>query len=112
MESKKKIFVIYTTIDSYINKELLLKINEDLKQYGNVFIDLIHNNSENKQEYVLQMLYESSHIVIVETPKIRESKWAQMELKIAGEQKKTILGYYTLKVIGEKPKIEFELKNN
>lgn len=90
----KNIFVIYTTRDNFINEEFLLKIYTDLKIHGDVFIDLLHNDSINKQEYVIEKLYQSSNIVIVETPKLIESKWAQLEIKLARELKKEILGYY------------------
>ena len=79
--------------------------DKDLQKYGNVFIDLIHNNSVNKQEYVLQKLNESTHIVIVDSPKIGESKWAQLEIKIAKEQDKQILGYYKVRFLENK--VEF-----
>lgn len=104
---KKNIFVVYTTRDSYVDEEFLLNIYNDLQNYGNVFIDLIHNTSINKQEYVLEKLRTSSHIVIINTPKISESKWAQLELKIANEQKKQILGYYDVKLINNKVLFEF-----
>ncbi|MDF3029204.1 MAG: hypothetical protein K0S23_3511 [Fluviicola sp.] len=94
MGTNKDIFVIYTTRDHFINEELLLRIYNDLKIHGNVFIDLLHNDSMNKQEYVIEKLYKSSSIVIIETPKLIESKWAQLEIKLAIELKKEILGYY------------------
>lgn len=104
---KKNIFVIYTTRDFYVNKESLINIYEDLNKYGNVFIDLLHNNSVDKQEYVLEKLNESSHIVIIDSPKIHESKWAQLEIKIAKEQNKQILGYYDAKFIDNKIVFKF-----
>ena len=94
IKNNKDIFVIYTTRDNFINEEFLLRIYNDLKILGNVFIDLLHNDSVNKQEYVIEKLHKSSSIVIIETPKLIESKWAQLEIKLAVELKKEILGYY------------------
>lgn len=107
-ELKKKIFVIYSTRDPYINKKSLSNIYNDLQNYGNVFIDLLHNTSVNKQEYVLKKLNESSHIVIIDSPRITESKWAQLEIKIAKEQNKQIFGYYEVKFVDNKVLLEFK----
>jgi len=106
ISGQKKIFVVYSTRDLYVNEKSLLRIYKDLQKFGKVFIDIIHNKSVNKQKYVLKKLDESSHIVIVDSPKIKESEWAQLEIKIAKSQNKEILGYY--KPVFIKDKIEFE----
>lgn len=108
---KKSIFVIYSIRDEYVNKKSLHKICNELKVYGNVFIDLIHNKSINKQEYVLQKLYDASCIVIVNSPKLIESKWAQLEIKIAKDQNKQILGYYEPVLIGTNYELKLNLSN-
>jgi hypothetical protein len=57
---------------------------------------------------VLQKLNESSHIVIVDSPRITESKWAQLEIKIAKEQNKQIFGYYEVKFVDNEVLLEFK----
>lgn len=91
---KPNIFLIYSTHDKFVNKESLEKMCKELEFYGDVFVDLLHNNADDKQEYVLQKLFEASCIVIVNSPRIVESKWAQLEIKLANEQNKQILGYF------------------
>ena len=92
--NKYRIFLIYTTYDKFVNKETLERMCEKLKLYGDVFVDLLHNNAYDKQEYVLQKLFEASCIVIVNSSMIIESKWAQLEIKLANDQNKHILGYF------------------
>jgi hypothetical protein len=48
-----KIFVSYTTRDRNITIEFLLKLYNELSEFETVYIDLIHNDSENKQKGVL-----------------------------------------------------------
>jgi len=91
---KQKIFLIYTTYDKMVNKETLDKMCKELEEYGDVFVDLLHNNALNKQEYVLQKLLEATSIVLVNSPEIMGSRWAQLEIKLAKEQNKQLLGYF------------------
>jgi hypothetical protein len=88
------IFLIYSTHDKFVNKESLEKMCKELELHGDVFVDLLHNNALDKQEYVLQKLFDATCIVIVNSPEIKESKWAQLEIKLAKEQNKRILGYF------------------
>ncbi len=106
-QSNEKIFVIYTTRDEYVTKNVLNKICNELKIFGDVFIDLIHNNSENKQEYVIEKLYECTSIVIVDTPNLESSEWAKLEISIAQKERKRIFGYYKLKFRNNNPELVF-----
>ena len=51
-----KIFVSYTTRDKDITSELLNTVFFKLRKIGKVYIDLIHNDSINKQQRVLNEL--------------------------------------------------------
>lgn len=106
----KNIFLIYSTHDKFVNKESLEKMCKELEYYGDVFVDLLHNNAQDKQEYVLQKLFEASCIVIVNSSNITESKWAQLEIKLANEQNKQIFGYFEPTYFENR--CEFKLKTN
>lgn len=105
--NEEKIFVIYTTRDECVNSNSLNKIYNELKKYGDVFIDILHNNSIEKQEYVIKKLHECSSIVIVDTPELEKSEWAKLELNIAKKEKKKIFGYYKLKFVNKKTELLF-----
>jgi hypothetical protein len=74
---------------------------------GDVFIDLLHNNSIDKQEYVIKKLHECSSIVIVDTPELEKSEWAKLEITIAKKEGKKILGYYKLEFFNNQPVLVF-----
>lgn len=99
--SKRKLFVIYTTRDELINLELLKNIDNELKNFGEVFIDLIHNTSDEKQEFVIQKMIEATEIVLIKTPNLMKSEWVEIELNLARELNKPIFGVYSLNKHGQ-----------
>lgn len=78
-----KIFVCYTTRDAEITINLLKKISKKLSTYGVVFIDIIDNNSTNKQLRVISELESSDLIVVIESKSIYQSEWVALEIKKA-----------------------------
>lgn len=77
------IFVSYTTRDKVIDRQLLEDASEVLSSYGNFYIDLLHNDSQNKQAHVSHMLSQSDILVLIESCSIKESSWVQWELREA-----------------------------
>jgi hypothetical protein len=78
-----KIFISYTTRDHYIDRELLVRASKVVSNYGSHYIDLLHNNSFNKQLYVELMLSQANFLVLLESKSIRTSEWVQWELREA-----------------------------
>jgi hypothetical protein len=78
-----KIFVSYTLRDGILNMQRLKGIESILKQFGDPYIDLLHNQSLNPQRHVVTMLYKSSVLLAFLTPRFYESNWVQLELMIA-----------------------------
>lgn len=74
------IFVSYTTRDHYVDRELLESMCEVLSEYGSYYIDLLHNNSSDKQRHVEIMLSQSSLLLLVSSSSIGESEWVRWEL--------------------------------
>lgn len=84
-----KVFVSYTTRDSYITKEYLESIDEVVSEYANSFIDLLHNTNNDKQEFVKQELLSSDVVLLISSKSILLSPWVHWELSQA--QNKGIL---------------------
>jgi len=78
-----KYFVSYTTKENEVTKELLESIAKVLKQKGEVYIDLIDNDSINKQERVINELDNSDVFLLIETKSVYDSAWVQIELEKA-----------------------------
>ena len=85
-----KIFVSYTTRDSSINLAFLNKLNLLLSEYWQVYIDLIHNDSQNKQRRVLREIDYCDLMLLIETKGTFKSDWVKVELNRAEELRKEV----------------------
>lgn len=74
------IFVSYTTRDSHINHDSLLSIVEPISTLGKPFIDLLHNDSLDKQRRVEDELDNSNLFVLLKSESIKSSKWVEWEV--------------------------------
>ncbi len=73
-------FVSYTTRDHYVDRQLLESMCEVLCEYGSCYIDLLHNNSSDKQRHVEIMLSQSNLLLLVSSSSIGKSEWVRWEL--------------------------------
>jgi len=78
-----KIFISYTLKDGVINREFLEKLDDNLKNLGLVYIDLIHNDSNNKQARVVTELEKSDLLILIKTVNINNSEWVDFEINYA-----------------------------
>jgi hypothetical protein len=78
-----KYFVCYTTRDIEVTSELLLLYSFELKRNGEAFIDMLHNDSVDKQRRVLSELDSSDILILIETENVYNSKWVSIELNRA-----------------------------
>lgn len=74
------IFVSYTTRDNYVDRALLESISEVLSEYGNYYIDLLHNNSSDKQRHVEKKLSQAKLLLLISSSSIDKSEWVRWEL--------------------------------
>ncbi|MBD3897195.1 TIR domain-containing protein [Halomonas sp. ML-15] len=74
------IFVSYTTRDYYVDRELLESMCEVLSGYGDFYIDLLHNNSSDKQRHVEIMLSQAKLLLLISSSSIGKSEWVRWEL--------------------------------
>ena len=80
------IFVSYTTRDSYVDLALLEATSDYLSEFSNPYIDILHNDSIDKQSHVENMLCQSNIVLLLESLSINNSKWVQWELNEASNK--------------------------
>ena len=74
-----RIFISYTTKDSYLDRDRLAEIDHLASRYGFVFIDALHNDSVNRQRRVEQELIEASVVLFIRTSGCSRSEWVGWE---------------------------------
>lgn len=87
---KPNIFFSYTLRGKIVSKELLSKIASSFSPISNLFIDIIHNDSVDKQRRVLSELNNADILILLKTDNISSSKWVNLELSIARKNKTPI----------------------
>lgn len=78
-----KYFVCYTTRDKEVTSELLQLYSIALKKNGEAFIDMLHNDSADKQMRVISELDSSDILILIETENVYNSNWVSIELNRA-----------------------------
>lgn len=85
-----KIFVSYTLRDKELSEDFLNDVLDYYKVFGSVFLDFLTNDSINKQERVLNELDKSDKLILIETSRVYESEWVNLELDRAQKNKQHI----------------------
>lgn len=78
-----RLFVSYTLKDGYLNTSVLLKVKELYQNCDSCYIDIIDNDSVDKQGRVEQELLSADTLLLIETPMVMQSKWVRYELDVA-----------------------------
>lgn len=74
-----RIFISYTTRDSYLDHDRLAEIDRVASSFGFVFIDALHNDSANRQRRVEHELIEASVVLFIRTSGCSHSEWVGWE---------------------------------
>ncbi|HCM1921789.1 TPA: toll/interleukin-1 receptor domain-containing protein [Salmonella enterica subsp. salamae serovar 16:m,t:e,n,x] len=91
-QKKKKIFVSYTTRDNKLDIYSLRVLEWKLTRLGySCYIDLLHNNSKNKQQRVFNEIITSDYFIAIISDSYHLSPWTQKEIKLAHKLKKRII---------------------
>lgn len=98
------IFVSYTTKDSEVTLHRLNEISIKLRQIGYVYIDIIHNNSQDKQKRVFEELDNSDVIILIISNNVYNSKWVIKEIERAYKQFTPIVPFTINEIINSKLK--------
>ena len=83
MESIIKSFVCYTQRDPEITEDLLLAYKRQQPLNVDTFVDVLDNDSRNRQERVNAELYAADDVHLINSPSALDSYWVQYELRIA-----------------------------
>jgi len=78
-----KIFISYTTRDNIVTKEFLISLAQKIADLGEIYIDLIHNRSLNKQGRVERELQQADIFMLLYTDSIKDSPWVIWEIETA-----------------------------
>lgn len=76
-------FVSYTLNDGLLTIDNLQSIHDLVSQYAICFIDVIDNNSVDRQKKVIDTLNQSDVMLLLVSPGIKKSKWVRLEYQIA-----------------------------
>jgi hypothetical protein len=80
---RNKVFISYTLQDSIVDRDLLSKVYANITSQLDTFIDLINNDSADKQNRVMSELRTSQYLCVLESPSIRQSIWVKKEIEEA-----------------------------
>lgn len=78
-----KIFISYTTRDNIVTRDFLIYLESKIAGIGDIYIDLIHNHSKNKQARVESELHQADIFLLLHTDSIINSPWVRWEIDTA-----------------------------
>jgi len=102
MNNSLKIFISYTVRDGLISKEVLEKLQATMLGDCNVYIDLLDNDSVDKQARVENELRMSDLVVIIKTININKSEWVKREINLANKYNIPIVEFNYKELIDNK----------
>lgn len=88
---KNKYFISYTTKDGKINKEFLFIVKNHINKRHHCYVDLLDNDSIDKQSRVINELQKCTHFLLIKTPETTNSSWVNIEIDLAISLKKKTL---------------------
>jgi len=77
------VFVSYTLRDSIVTEEYLRTVSDTVAEFAKPFVDIIHNEADDKQGYVMEQLDRSNLVLLITTSSITTSKWVMAEVNRA-----------------------------
>lgn len=80
-----KIFVSYTTRNNEVTVESLITFYNKLNSFGQIFIDLINNDSNDKQNRIIEELKKTDLLILIKSQSTFNSEWVKFELEKANE---------------------------
>ena len=93
-----KIFISYTLKDGILNMDFFKNLKSAVKELCSSYIDILDNDSKDKQARVEKELLKSDLLILIKTHKINKSDWVKKEIFIAQENNIPIIefDYYEL----------------
>ncbi|MGD1889770.1 MAG: TIR domain-containing protein [Cyclobacteriaceae bacterium] len=83
-------FVSYTLRDKELSEEFLKEALMYYRNFGDVFLDIITNDSSDKQKRVINELDNADKFILIETKSVYDSEWVKLEIERAIEKGQAI----------------------
>jgi hypothetical protein len=87
------IFVSYTTRNNEVTSNSLIEFSNKINSYGKVFIDLLDNDSINKQKRIINELEKSDLLILIKSLSSLNSEWVKFELETANKLKIPVIEF-------------------
>ena len=81
------VFCSYTLRDGLVTIEKLRKLKELISKSAECYIDILDNDSIDKQERVVEELSKAQLVLVLMSPDLKKSAWVKEEYRIANEKK-------------------------
>lgn len=78
-----KIFVVYTVRDVFVTPNFLKSVYDGLRVFSDCYVDLLHNDSVDKQARVETEILSSDIVIVLETKSVWSSGWVNREVELA-----------------------------
>lgn len=79
------VFCSYTLRDGLVTIEKLRKLKELISKSADCYIDILDNDSIDKQERVVEELSKAQLVLVLMSPDLKKSAWVKEEYRIANE---------------------------
>lgn len=81
------VFCSYTLRDGLITIEKLKRLKELISQSAACYVDILDNDSIDKQARVVEELSKAQLLLVLKSPDLKKSAWVKEEYRIANEKK-------------------------
>jgi len=92
------IFVSYTTRNNEVTITSLINFSNKINSFGKIFIDLIDNNSEDKQGRIIEELKATDLLILIKSKSTYNSEWVNFELQTAKQLKIPVIEFDIIKI--------------
>jgi hypothetical protein len=87
------IFVSYTTRNNEVTIDSLINFSNKISPFGKIFIDLIDNNSNDKQGRINEELKKTELLILIRSKSSLHSEWVKFELESAEKLKIPVIEF-------------------
>lgn len=92
------IFVSYTTRNNEVTIISLINFSNKINSFGKIFIDLIDNNSEDKQARIIEELKTTNLLILIKSKSTYNSEWVNFELQTAKQLNIPVIEFDIVKI--------------
>ena len=92
------IFVSYTTRNNEVTVASLINFSNKINSFGTIFIDLIDNNSQDKQGRIIEELKKTDLLILIESKSTYNSEWVNFELETAKQLNIPVIEFDIVKI--------------